>query len=128
MRTRYLAVGPVLAWVGLGCTSMQTVEPQRFIPQHKPGSVSVWTTPTDVTIVTDPQIEGDTLSGVVLEERWTVPLKDIVRVEVNAPDHKKTALLIAGTAASALGMVLLVSGSRKEVPRPSCTDTDDITC
>lgn len=105
-----LAFGVVLATVA--CTGVRTIEPARFIPQHGPATVSVWTTPKTFTIVSYPQIEGDTLSGLVFDERWVVALKDIVRVEAVVPDPRRTALLVAGTAASAVGVFLISSSGR----------------
>ena len=64
MRFSYCALGSLL---GIACTSMRKVEPDRFIPQHRPVSVSVWTAPDTVTFVSDPRIDGDTLRGVVLD-------------------------------------------------------------
>jgi len=99
MSKQGLALATVLAT--FGCTTVQSVQPERFIPEHKPASVTVWTSRDDVTVYS-PRIEGDSLGGVVLEDRWAVPLKDIVRVTARAPDQKKTALLVAGVAASSV--------------------------
>jgi hypothetical protein len=96
----------------MACTSMQRVDPARFIPAHKPEAVSVWTTPHAVTIVSDPQVVGDTLSGVVVGDRWAVALKDILRVETSLTSPPRTALLVAGAAASAVGVYFLSSGAK----------------
>jgi hypothetical protein len=105
-----LAFALVLATAA--CTGMRRVEPGQFIPVHKPDLVSVWTKPNDVTFVADPRIEGDSLIGVVLQQRWAIPLKDIVRVEAKASDPRKTLLLVAGAAASAVGVYLISSAGR----------------
>ncbi|HXQ29744.1 MAG TPA: hypothetical protein VN848_10785 [Gemmatimonadales bacterium] len=91
---------------------MRRVEPGQFIPSHKPELVSVWTRPDHVTFVSDPRIEGDTLIGTVLSERWAVPLQDVVRVEARTSDPRRTALLVAGAAASAVGVFLISSSGR----------------
>jgi hypothetical protein len=106
--TRGFALGVLLAIVA--CTSMQRVEPAQFIPQHNPEAVSVWTARRVVTIVTDPRVTGDTLSGEVLGERWAVALRDVVRVEARRPSPQRTVLLIAGAAASAVGVYFLSGG------------------
>jgi len=99
-----LALGVALAMVA--CTSMRRVDPVQFIPQHKPGVVSVWTAPNHVTIVSGPRIVGDTLSGIVFEERWAVPLKDVVRVEAKGPNTAGTVLVVAGSALAVGGVYL----------------------
>ena len=91
---------------------MQRIVPEQFIPAHRPGRISVWTRPDDVTIVSDPQVEGDTLSGLVFDERWAVPLKSVVKVEATASDRKLTALFFAGVAASAVGAYAMATGGR----------------
>jgi hypothetical protein len=105
-----LALGSLIA--AMACTSMQRVEPAQFIPAHKPEAVSVWMTPHAVTIVSDPEVLGDTLTGVVFGDRWAVGLKNILRVEASLSSPPRTALLVAGAAASALGVYLLSNGSR----------------
>jgi hypothetical protein len=105
MPKRGLAVGLVLASVA--CTGMRRIEPAQFIPAHKPERVSVWTTAHNVTVVSYPQIDGDTLRGVVFADSWAMPLKNVVKMEVKAPDLAKTWLLLAGATASAVGMYLL---------------------
>jgi hypothetical protein len=95
----------------IGCTGIRTVEPDRFIPQYRPVSVMVWTAPTQVTIVSDPEIVGDTLVGRVFDERWTIALKDIVRVQARARDPGKTALFVGGTTASLVGLVYLLANN-----------------
>jgi len=102
-----LPVGLVLL---AACTSMQRVEPGRFIPAHNPSVISVWTKPNNLTIVSYPQVVGDTLSGVVFEEPWAVPLEDVVRVEAKASDRTRTLLFVAGAAASSLGLILMGNG------------------
>jgi hypothetical protein len=94
------------------CTTMQRVEPAQFIPARKPDRVSVWTLPDQVTIVSDPAIRGDSLTGVVLEAPWAVPLKDVLRVEAQESDPKRTALLMAGAAATGIGLYLVSTSAR----------------
>ena len=103
-------LGSIMA--ATACTSMQRVEPAQFIPAHNPEAVSVWTAPHRVTIVSDPQVVGDTLSGVVLGDRWAMALKNIVRVEASLASPPRTALLVAGAAASAVGFYLLSNGAK----------------
>src|SRR5579864_2856489 len=93
--------------LAVGCTSMHSVDPQRFIPKHKPAEVSVWTTRDDVTIVSDPRIVDDSLVGVVYEQRWATPLDHIVRVVAEAPDRTRTVLLVTGAAGAILTAYLL---------------------
>lgn len=107
MLRRGLTFGVVLAFGG--CTSMRTVQPEQFIPQHNPAVVSVWTRPDDVTIVSDPEVSGDTLKGEVFQTPWAMNFKDIMRVEALTPDGRRTALLIAGSAVSAAGALLLLT-------------------
>jgi hypothetical protein len=125
MRAVCLALGSLIA---SGCTSMRNVAPDRFIPQHKPISVSVWTAPDSVTIVSDPRIDGDTLRGVVLQAPWAVPLKRIVKVQAVAHDPRKTALLVAAAAASVVGIAILATSGKQTTGRPECPDTDVILC
>jgi hypothetical protein len=91
---------------------MQRVEPTQFIPAHKPDRVSVWTLPDQVTIVSNPGITGDSLTGVVLEAPWAVPLKDILRVEAQQSDPKRTALLMAGAAATGIGLYFVTTSGK----------------
>ena len=100
-----LAAGLVLASVA--CTSLRRVEPAQFIPAHKPTRVAVWTTAHDVTIVSYPKIDGDTLRGVVFDEPWAMSLKDVVKVEAKAPDPARTVLAVVGATASTVGVYLL---------------------
>ena len=108
--SRGFALGGLLAT--MACTSLQRVEPAQFIPEHKPDAVSVWTAARSVTIVTYPQVAGDTLSGEVLGERWAVALRDVVRVEATRSSPPRTGLLLAGAAASAVGVYLLSNGRK----------------
>jgi hypothetical protein len=125
MRLSYCVLGSLL---GIACTSMRNVEPDRFIPRHKPLSVSVWTAPDSVTVVSDPRIDGDTLRGVVLQAPWAAPLKGIVKVEAVAPDPTKTALLITAAVASVVGMAIIASSGKQTNGRPECPDNDVILC
>lgn len=95
----------------LGCTGMRTVEPERFIPERRPAMVAVWTSLTKFTIVSEPAVLRDTLSGVVLGEPWSIALKDVVRVQADAPDATRTALFVTGTAASVFGLALLLGNN-----------------
>jgi len=110
MSKQAVAFGVVLAVTA--CTGMRRVDPAQFIPAHKPGLVSVWTRRDDVTFVSDPRIEGDTLIGVVLQQPWAIPLHDVVRVEAQMSDPRRTALLVGGVAASAVGVYLISSSGR----------------
>jgi hypothetical protein len=112
MRVKALAFALMLA--PLGCTSMRRVEPEHFIPNHNLDLVSVWTTRDDVTIVSYPQVRGDTLSGLVFAEPWAMPLKDVVKVEARASDPMRTALFLVGAAASVVGMYLVTHGGRAD--------------
>jgi len=105
-------------FVAGACTSMQRVEPAQFIPQHKPALVSVWTTPHDVTVVADPKIQGDSLSGTVFESPWGVPLKDVVKVEANAPSPTKTVLLVAGSVSAAGALILMTNAHGSSNAQP----------
>ena len=107
MTKKGLGLGVVLTMVG--CTSFRSVQPERFIPEHKPSSVMVWTIRDDVTVVSYPHIRGDSLTGVVLDDPWAIPLKDVARVRAATPDVGKTALLVVGAAASTVGVYLLAS-------------------
>jgi hypothetical protein len=104
-----LVVGAVAT---AACTSMRRVEPTEYIPRNSPRSVSVWTAPNRVTIVSDPEIQGDTLVGTVLQARWAVGLHDVVRVEANTPDPTRTVLLVASAAASGLGLYLVSAAGK----------------
>ena len=95
----------------IGCTGMRTVEPALFIPQRNPNTVAVWTAPDKMTIVSQPRMQGDSLTGLVFGGPWTMALKDITRVEARAPDPKRTVLLVTGAAASMVGFALLVGSS-----------------
>jgi hypothetical protein len=89
------------------CTRMQNVEPGQFIPARKPDRVSVWTRPDSVTVVSNPQIEHDTLSGEVFDEPWAMALKDVVRVEAVSPDPTRTVVFAVGATATVLGVYFL---------------------
>jgi hypothetical protein len=104
MPSRRFGVACLLA---AGCTSMHNVDPQQFIPAHKPTQVSVWTTRDDVTIVSDPRIVGDSLVGVVYDQPWATPLQRILRVVADAPDRTRTVLLLTGAAGALLTAYLL---------------------
>jgi hypothetical protein len=105
MGKRVLAV--TVTMIGGACTSMGRVEPGQFIPAHKPEVVSVWTKRDDVTVVSNPQVIGDTLSGLVMDAPWARSLNDVVKVEATRADPARTAILVAGAAASAVGVYLL---------------------
>jgi hypothetical protein len=92
------------------CSAIQRVNPAQFIPQHKPAVVSVWTVPDSLTVVSDPSVEGDTLRGVVFDAPWAVPLKDVVRVEAEAPSPARTGLLVAATLSGAAALYLMADG------------------
>jgi hypothetical protein len=110
MPVRGLALSSLVAT--MACTSMQRIEPTQFLPAHNPEAVSVWTAPHAVTIVSDPQVLGDTLTGRVFGDRWAVGLKNILRVETSLASPPRTVLLVAGAAASALGVYFMSSGSK----------------
>jgi hypothetical protein len=112
--------GVTLTMIGAACTSMRPVEPGQFIPAHRPEVVSVWTKPNHVTIVSNPQVIGDTLSGVVLDEPWARALKDVVKVEATRADPARTAILLAGAAASAVGVYLLSNSGHQGVGTIPC--------
>jgi len=108
------------------CTSMQPVEPKRFIPAHKPQQVSVWTGPDSMVVLQSPLIAGDSLVGTAFGERWGIPLKNVVRVEATAPDARRTWLLVAGVAASVAGVYVISSnGSRNSGMAPCPPDGCD---
>jgi hypothetical protein len=110
MPKRELGLALVLATGA--CTRMQNIEPGQFIPERKPDRVSVWTRRDSVTVVSNPQIEGDTLSGEVFEERWAMALKDVVRVEAVTPDPTRTVLFAVGATASVLGVYFLAKSGQ----------------
>jgi len=80
--------------------------------------VSVWTGSQQVTIVADPKVKGDTLSGTVFEAPWAVPLKDVLKVEANRPNTAKTILLVAGSASALGAMVFLMNGHGSSDAQP----------
>jgi hypothetical protein len=132
MPIRGFAIGLVLT--GVGCTSVQRVQPSQFIPQHRPQFVWVTTTDSDVTTVVGPRIDGDTLRGTVagLQERVAIPLTDILNVKAKAPDRAKTMILVTGgvVVGGALAY-LLTQRSGPAGPGtviPVCSDPDIDDC
>ena len=125
MARRELVLGFLL--VTMGCTSMRRVQPE-FIPTHKPTLVEVWSKTDDVTVVSYPKIDGDTLRGVVLEEPWGIPLKNVAKVEARAPDRTRTVLFVAGATASALGVYLMASSGHGFGLQPCQPDLTAMPC
>ena len=118
-----------LALTGLGCTSMRSVQPTQFIPQHNPQSILVTTSDSDVTNVVQPKIDGDTLRGTVagLQERVAIPLKDILSVRAKAPDGTKTAFLVAGGVVVGGALAYFISQATSSTPvvtTSNCNDPD----
>jgi hypothetical protein len=105
VRIPKFVVPSLFAGAGLACTAMRTVDPVTFIPRNVPTRVRVWTAPDSLTIVSEPDIAGDSLTGWVFDDHWAVPLKGIVRVEAQAPEPGRTALLLTVTTASLAGLV-----------------------
>jgi hypothetical protein len=110
------------------CTSMRRVDPSEFIPAHNPYRVSVWTLPDRVTIlsnptiVSNPVIRGDSLTGTVLDTPWAVALKDVGRVEAQTWDPKRTALLMGGVAAAGIGLYVASTSARGTTTIPCMGD------
>ncbi|HXQ29186.1 MAG TPA: hypothetical protein VN848_07950 [Gemmatimonadales bacterium] len=120
-------VGFVLT--GVACTSMQRVQPDQFVPQHRPSIIQVTTSDSDVTTVVEPRIDGDTLRGTVagLQERVAIPLKDIVVARAQAPDGMKTAVLVAGGVMVGGVVAYLLTQQATPPPvvtTPVCVDPD----
>ena len=109
MRIRNSVVSAVIGAVG--CTGMRSVEPARFIPQRNPATVSVWTAPSKVTVVSEPRIQGDSLTGLVFDQPWAMALKDIVRVQARAPDPTRTVIFVTGAAVSVVGFAFFIENN-----------------
>jgi len=92
-RYRIASAGLLLA-VG-ACTSVKSVQPAAFIPQHSPPVVWVTYTDNSFVPVAQPHMVGDTLRGtwLGLNEPLTIPLDEIQSVQARLPDHARTVIL-----------------------------------
>ena len=119
MQTRYLVL--TLALAGMGCTSMQVVQPAEVIPSQHPPYVWLQKANGEIVDVLNPAIVGDHLTGTTsqLGEHFDVPLKDITWVK--AREHDKTRTLAATVGGVAVGSVILVELATQggaSVPQP----------
>ena len=106
-----MALNRVL-WAGLllavaGCTTVQPVNPAKYIPQHSPPVV--WVTHIDDSFVPvgEPRIVGDSLKGTWygLNELVAFSLKEIQTVQAKTRSPMRTIMLISVLGAITIGVV-----------------------
>lgn len=111
--TRVPLVGLLVAAVG--CTSVKSVQPAEYIPQHSPPVVWVTYTDNSFVPVSQPRIVGDSLMGTWqgLQEPVAISLKEIQTVQAKMPNPKKTVILVGSLAvvATAVTYTLLTAGN-----------------
>ena len=102
---RVLLAGLLLAVAG--CTTVRSVQPAVYIPQHSP--TMVWVTYTDNSFVpvAQPQMVGDTLKGTWagLQEPVAISLNEIKTVQARLPAPKRTVLLFTVLGVSSAGLL-----------------------
>lgn len=113
--------------VTAGCTSVKSVQPAEYIPQHSPAVV--WVTQTDNTVVpvAQPRIDGDTLRGTLrgLQEPVAISLKEIQTVQARMSSPQRTVILISslGVITTAVVYTILTAGnSGNNGGNPACLD------
>jgi hypothetical protein len=94
-----------------GCTTVRSVQPAVYIPQHSPATV--WVTYHDNSLipVAQPRIVGDSLMGTWqgLQEPVAISLTEIQTVQARMPSPKKTALLFTVLGLTAGGLVYTIA-------------------
>ncbi|HXQ28696.1 MAG TPA: hypothetical protein VN848_05455 [Gemmatimonadales bacterium] len=93
---------------GVGCTSMQVIDPAQIIPAQNPPYVYLQKSNGEVLDLLKPVIKGDLLTGTRAQtgEPFSVPLKDITWVK--AKEHDKTRTLVATVGGVAVGSAILI--------------------
>jgi hypothetical protein len=94
-----LAFAAMLA--GVGCTSMQVIQPAQVIPSQHPTSVWVKASDGEVVDVLNPTIKGDSLTGTMaqLGEPYSVALKDLTWAKAKEPNTVRTVAATVGGVA-----------------------------
>ena len=99
------------------CTSLQPVaEPNAFFAKQSPAFVVVTTTEQteedDPLIVTRPQLQEGTLTGMAYGEPLTIPVTQVRTMSANQPNKRRTTFaIITGVAiVGTLGYLAATSG------------------
>ena len=99
------------------CTSLQPVaEPNAFFAKQSPSFVVVTTTEQteddDPMIITRPQLQAGTLTGVAYGEPLAIPVTRVRTISANQPNKRRTTLaIITGVAiVGTLGYLAVTSG------------------
>src|SRR5215208_933241 len=119
-KTKKVAATLVLFWT-TACTSLQPVaEPSAFFAKQSPSFVVVTTTEhsedDDPLIVTRPQLQGGTLSGIAYGEPLAIPVTRVRTMSAHQPNRRRTTLAVfTGVAiVGTLGYLAATSGDAFE--------------
>ena len=96
----------------VGCTSwrLQSVTPQQVISERHPERLRVTRADNTTVVLSNPQLERESLVGSTAAGRTAVPLADVKQVEMQQTNGGKTALLVVGIAGLVALVVVLAGG------------------
>jgi len=110
----YVVTAVLLAGLGAACYTTHSIPANQLVDRRT--VPRVWVTHADKTIsVFDaPQVEGDTLSGLVLGEPERIPLSDAVTIKARSAAPVRTVALAVAASAALMGTFLYLE-SRPDV-------------
>ncbi len=140
---KYFLYSSVLGLAILGCHSIRSIRPGEITLDHPPQRI--WVRYSDQSIVTveQPQVRGDTLSGMVYGEPEQFPLSGDIQMIAQRPATGRTiALAIGGSVALIAGIMYMESrpdvgnaeycgrqfGNHPMPFTPCCFSTDSVPC
>ncbi len=88
-----------------------SVAPQELFRDRAPERVRVTRTDNTMLTLTHPSLSGDGLVGSQGRTSITVPLADVTRLEVRAPDNTSTLLLLGVVVGLTVGFVVIARGA-----------------
>ncbi len=114
----------------LACTSVRSVQPAQFIPQHAPALVWVTTTSSALVAVAQPRIDGDTLRGMWAgsQRPVAIPLNGVQSMQAKAPSNVRTAILVGTLGLVAGGTIWSMIQKNSGPGGTGCTDSMTEEC
>ena len=85
--------------------------PANYIRMHDPEAVLVDLQDGSTLKLGRPRVMGDTLRGINAGTYRNVPLSDVTRLQAQEPARKKTAIVVAVSAVSLVGLIYVLATS-----------------
>jgi hypothetical protein len=106
-----LAAATVWVTLTAACTALQPVKPAALNAPSRPKSVVVTRADHTRIVVNQPEVSGDTLTGMANGARQSIPLSDVlsIRAREHDPQRTRNAVVLGLGAVAVVGVVLLNS-------------------